>query len=187
MERAFVISDYPRLEATDVADRIGVSLAAVVAEVTTGPVGTDAVHAVQIVVGADAIVPAVAADLGLGARQFLLQLSVAVAAASEQLQLVADRVLADDITGGVPLMLDLAIDAGDGDVLILDPYPDFRLDGEVAVQVDAQAPADGAGLGCVAFHMRVTQRSITARLRIRLSKRRNGKNRHSGGGEKNVT
>jgi len=63
-------------------------------------------------------------------------------------------------------MLDLAIDAGDGDVLILDPDPDFRLDGEVAVQVDAQAAADGAGLGRVAFHMRVTQRSITARLRI---------------------
>src|SRR5690606_27362794 len=158
-----------------------------VAEVTTGPVSADAVHAVQVVVGADAIVPAVAADLGLGAGQFLLQLGVAVAAARKQLQLVADRVFADDITGSVPLVLDLAIDAGDGDVLILDPDPDFRLDGEVEVKSDAQATADRAGLGGVAYHVRVAKRAIAARLRIRLSKRRNGKNRHSGGGENNVT
>ncbi|MNI77153.1 hypothetical protein D3C73_1334300 [compost metagenome] len=91
---------------------------------------------------------------------------MAVAAAGEQLQLVADGILADDIAGGVPLVLDLAVDAGDGDVLVLDPHADLGLHGQVAIQVDAQAAGHGAGLGRIAFHVRVTQRTITARFRV---------------------
>lgn len=112
---------------------------------------------------------------------------MAVAAASEQLQLVADRVFADDVTGGVPLMLDLAVDAADGDVLVLHADTDFGFQREIAVQVDAKAAADGAGLGGVALHMSIAQRAIATRFRIRLSKGRCSQNRHSGGGEKNVT
>src|SRR5690606_4268651 len=146
-ERAFVVSSArlggQALEATDVADRIGVSFTAVVAEVATGPVGADAVDAVDVVVSADAVVPAVAAHVGVGAGELLLQLGVAVTAASEQFQLVADRVLADHVTGGVPLMLDRAVDAGDGDAVVLDAHGRLGFDGQVTVQ--AHAPAAGHG------------------------------------------
>uniref|UniRef100_A0A0N4ZZV7 Carbamoyl-phosphate synthase (glutamine-hydrolyzing) n=1 Tax=Parastrongyloides trichosuri TaxID=131310 RepID=A0A0N4ZZV7_PARTI len=154
------------LEATDVADRIGVGFTAVVAEVATGPIAAQAVLAVEVVVGADAVVPAVAADVGVGAGDFLLQLGVAVTAAGEQLQLVVHGVLADHVTSGVPLMLDRAIDAGDGDVVVLDPDRGLGLDGQIAVQVDAQAAGHSAGRGAVAFNMGVAQRAAAPKDRL---------------------
>ncbi|MNE93321.1 hypothetical protein D3C80_1911590 [compost metagenome] len=84
-------------------------------------------------------------------------------------------------------MLDRAIDAGDGEVVVLDADRGLGLDGQVAVQVDAQTAGHSAGRGRVTLKMRVAQRTIATGVRARLSERRSGKNRNGGGGEKNVT
>ncbi|MNT40167.1 hypothetical protein D3C72_1764640 [compost metagenome] len=84
-------------------------------------------------------------------------------------------------------MLDRAVDAGDGEVVVLDAHGGLGFDGQVTVQVHAQAAGHGAGRGGVAFQMRVAQRAVTTGVRTRLSKCRSGDCRNSGGGEKNVT
>src|SRR5690606_18421145 len=88
-------------ETTDVVDRVNVHFAAVVGEVATGPVAAQAVLAIEIVVGADAVVPAFAVGLALNPGQFGLHLGGAVAAAREQFEIGRDRKRADRIGGQV--------------------------------------------------------------------------------------
>ncbi|MNT30584.1 hypothetical protein D3C72_1663870 [compost metagenome] len=112
---------------------------------------------------------------------------MAVTAASEQFQLVADRVLADHVTGGVPLVLDRAVHAGDGEVVILDADRGLGLDGQIAVKIHTQAAGHSAGRGGIAFKVGIAQRTVSTSVRTRLSKSRSGDCRNGDCGEKNVT
>ena len=84
-------------------------------------------------------------------------------------------------------MLERAVDAGDGDVLVLDADRGFALDAEVAGEVVADAAGNGAEAAVVAVQVGVADRAGPLRVGEALSKRRRSKKSKSGGREKNVT
>src|SRR5690606_16999735 len=84
-------------EPADVVQRPDVGLAAVVLEVAAGPVGPHAVGVVEEVLGADAVVQAVAVLRGGEARAVDADLGDSVADAAEDLETLGDRHEADQI------------------------------------------------------------------------------------------
>src|SRR5215217_9259990 len=129
MVAGLAVSRERRLEAAHVAQAVGVGFTGVVAaEVAAGPVGADAVAAVDEVVGADAVVDAVAVFTGFEAGEVGLDRGGAVADAAEQLEILVHGQFGDAIDGGVVFMLDRAVDAGEGEVVVLDADRGFALD-----------------------------------------------------------
>jgi hypothetical protein len=129
------------LEAADVAQAVGVEFTAVVVgEVAAGPVGANAVAAVEEVVGAGAVVDAFAVFGGREARDLSLDLGRAVADAAEQLEVRGDRQNADGVDRSVILMLQVARDAGDGDVVVLDAERDFAFGADVGLNLAVIRP-----------------------------------------------
>ena len=86
-------------------------------------------------------------------------------------------------------MLDLALGAGDGEVVILHPDRAFALDAEIGVELGAQTAGDGAQVSIRMVQLRIAERAVVggaARL-YDLGRSRQGEYRKGGDGENNVT
>src|SRR5690606_7652536 len=154
-------------ETTNVVDRVDVHFAAVIGEVATSPVAAQAVLAVEIVVGADAVVPAFAVGLALDPGQLGLHLGGAIAAACDRSEVTRDRNRADRIGGEIIVGLDLALGPSDGEVVVLHPDRAFALHAEIGVALGPQAAGDGAQVPIRMVQLRIAERAVvggTARL-----------------------
>ncbi|MNE46888.1 hypothetical protein D3C80_1412580 [compost metagenome] len=86
-------------------------------------------------------------------------------------------------------MLQLALDPGDGEVVVLDPDRGFALDAEVGVELGPQAAGDRAQVAVGMVQLGIAERAVVGRAaRLHdLGRGRQGEYRKGGGGENNVT
>ena len=121
-----------------------------------------------------------------GARDVGRHPGGSVAGAAEQLEVLVDRQFGDAIGGGVPVMLELAVNSGEGDVIVLDADRSLALDPEIAGEIIAYATGDGTEVAAVGIELGIAY-GAGDRARGVLRHGGRGDQSKSGGREKNVT